>query len=94
MIKPISGWVLVEPKEVKEKTDGGIFIPEVVKGDVPQEGKVVAVGPDEYNEYGITRKSPVDVGDVVLFKKWGGNEIEIDKEKYLFVKFDDFLAIR
>jgi len=94
MIKPISGWVLVEPKKLEEKTDGGIFIPEVVVGDIPQEGKVVAVGPDEYNEYGITRKSPVDVGDEVLFKKWGGNEIKIDKETYLFVKFDDFLAIK
>ena len=92
MIKPVAGWVLVKPEQEKQ-TKGGIYIPDTVKGDIPEEGRVVAVGPDELNEYGTTRKSPVNVGDKVMFKKWGGNEVEIKKKKYLFVKFDDFLAI-
>jgi len=92
-IKPIAGWVLIKPKEEAEITRGGIHLPSTAKPDVPQEGKVVAVGPNELNEYGTTRKSPVNKGDKVLFKKWGGNEVKLNGEEYLFVKFDDFLAI-
>ena len=96
MIKPISGWVLVQPNdEIREKAKtSGIILSDNFNSDMPQSGKVIAVGPDEYNEYGITRKSPVNVGDDVLFKKWGGNEINIEDKKYLFVRFEDFIAIK
>ena len=93
LIKPIAGWTLILPTEEKKQTSGGIHLPDSMDTDLPQTGKVIAVGPPELNEYGTTRKSPVDVGDKVLFKKWGGNETMVDDKKYLFVKFDDFLAI-
>jgi len=93
MIKPVAGWVLVEAENQEKQTKGGIYIAETVKADLPQTGEVVAVGPEWINEYGTTIKPPVKVGDKALFKKWGGNETKVDGKDYLFVKFDDFLAI-
>lgn len=93
MIRPIAGWTLISPTEEKKETKGGILLPDNMDTDLPQTGEVIAVGPPELNEYGVTRKSPVKKGEKVLFKKWGGNETTVDDKKYLFVKFDDFLAI-
>lgn len=91
-IKPAPGYILLSPEEAEQKTASGIVLPESAE-EKPQSGKVLAVGPDEVLEKGITRKSPAKVGDRVVYKKWGGSEIKIDGEEYLFVKFEDVLAV-
>ena len=58
-----------------------------------QKGKVLAVGDDEITDSGAKRSSPVKVGNTVIYKKWGGNEVKIDGTEYLFAKFDDILAV-
>ncbi len=90
---PTAGYILIEPSEVQTKTDSGIYLPESATGEKPQKGKVLAVGEDEITEKGIKRGSPVKVGDVVIYKKWGGNELKIEGKEYLFVKFEDILAV-
>lgn len=91
-MKPVAGYLLIEPTEKEEKTSSGIYLPESA-GEKPQKGKVLAVGPEEITDSGAKRKSPVKVGDVVIYKKWGGNEIKIEGKEYLFSKFDDILAV-
>lgn len=91
-MKPSAGYLLIEPTEKEEKTSSGIYLPESA-GEKPQKGKVLAVGPEEITDSGAKRKSPVKVGDIVIYKKWGGNEIKIEGKEYLFSKFDDILAI-
>ncbi len=44
-------------------------------------------------ENGKTVKSPVRVGDKVVYKKWGGDEIKVSGVEYKLVKFDDLMAI-
>ena len=75
------------------KTASGIVLPETAEGEKPQKGKVLATGPDEITDSGTKKKSPAKVGDIVFYKKWGGNEVKIDSKEYLFVKFEDILAI-
>lgn len=89
--KPIRGYLLVEPASKEKQTEGGIFIPEMVK-DRPEEGTVLKVGEDLLTEYGATLTSPVKVGDLVIFKKWGGNEIKIENKEYFFIRFDDIIG--
>lgn len=91
-IKPASGYILLSPEEAEQTTASGIVLPDTAE-EKPQSGKVLAVGPDEVLDSGKTRKSPAKVGDRVIYKKWGGNEIKVDGKEYLFVKFDDVLAV-
>lgn len=91
-LTPMPGYVLVQPAEKAEKTAGGIYLPDNA-GDKPQAGKVLSVGADWHTESGATLKSPVKVGDSVVYKKWGGNDVKIDGIEYQFLKFEDILAV-
>lgn len=91
-LKPTAGYLVIEPAGAQSKTDSGIYLPESAE-EKPQKGMVISVGPDEVTEHGATRESPAKVGDYVIYKKWGGNEVKIDGKEYLFAKFEDILAV-
>jgi len=91
-LHPLPGYVLVEPKEAQKKTDSGIYLPDS-HDEKPQQGTVLAVGDDWQTESGATIKAPVSSGDVVVYKKWGGNDVKLDGVEYQFLKFEDILAI-
>lgn len=90
-LQPTPGYLIIEPQEKEEVTASGIYLPESAS-DKPQKGTVIAVGADEITDSG-KKTSPAKVGDMVIFKKWGGSEVKIDGIEYLFSKFDDILAI-
>ena len=90
--KPLSDRVLVVRIEDKEKTTGGIIIPDTAK-EKPQEGKVVAVGPGKWDENGKRIPLEVKKGDHILFGKYAGNEIKIDGVEHLIMREDDILGI-
>jgi chaperonin GroES len=91
-IKPLAGYLLIEPKEAETKTASGIILPESAT-EKPQQGTVVAVGDSIYTDSGKELASPVKKGDVVIYKKWGGDEIKIDGKEMKIVKFDDLMAL-
>ena len=91
-LQPAPGYLLVEPAKQDKKTDSGIYLPDSHE-DKPQYGKVLAVGDDLTTSDGTKLKAPAKKGDLVVYKKWGGNEVEIDRVEYQFLKFDDILAI-
>lgn len=86
------GYVLVEPQEAETKTSSGIILPETAQ-EKPAQGKVLAVGDDLVLENGKVVKAPVKVGDMVVYKKWGGDEIKAEGKELKLVKFDDLMAI-
>ncbi|MGD8253101.1 MAG: co-chaperone GroES [Syntrophobacterales bacterium] len=90
--RPLHDRVIVKRVEEKEKTAGGIIIPDAAK-EKPQQGKVIAVGKGKILENG--KVSPLDVkkGDRILFGKYSGQEIKIDGEEHLIMREDDILAI-
>ena len=87
MIKPLADRVLIEPQEAQTKTAGGIYIPDTAK-EKPQQGKVIAVGPGKKDE-----PMEVKAGDVVLYGKYAGTELELDGTKYLIMRQSDVLAV-
>lgn len=91
-IIPTPGYVVIKSLDAQTQTVSGIYLPDGA-GEKPQKGLVVAVGEDEINEKGIRIKSPVKVGDEVIYKKWGGSEVKIDGIEYLFSKYEDILAV-
>lgn len=92
-ITPTPGNVMIKPELQEEKTKSGIYLPDNAKEEKPLKGKVLAIGEPEVLVNGVERKSPVKAGQTVIYKKWGGNEVKINGEEYLFVKFEDILAI-
>lgn len=90
-LKPTPGNILLEPEEAMRQTASGIVLPDTA-GEKPQKGKVLAVGSDEITDSG-KKSAPCGVGDIVYYKKWGGNEIKLGGKEYIFVKFEDILAI-
>ncbi|MDP6156719.1 MAG: co-chaperone GroES [Candidatus Thermoplasmatota archaeon] len=92
-LRPLGQRILVERIEEQEKvTPGGIIIPDSAK-EKPTQGMVIAVGPGGRDKEG--KRIPMDIkaGDLVVFGKWGGNEIKIEGKEYLLLKEDDIYGI-
>src|SRR3546814_11351865 len=90
--RPLHGRVVIRRIEEDEKTAGGIIIPDTAK-EKPSQGDVVAVGPGARNEQGETIAPDVKVGDVVLYGKWSGIEVQIDGKEMLIMKAADIMGV-
>jgi chaperonin GroES len=91
-IQPLYDRVLIKRFEEEEKTAGGIIIPDTAK-EKPTKGKIVAVGTGARSDSGQIIPLTVKKGDVVLFAKWGGQEIKVDGEELIILKESDIIAI-
>jgi len=92
-IQPLFSNVLIKPVDAEEKTIGGIIIPDTAK-EKPQIGLVMAVGDGELDDGKVVKDSMiVKVGDKVMYKKWGGNEVKMGHEEWTIVEQKDILAI-
>ena len=92
-IKPLSDHILIEPIKKEEKTKAGILLPQTVDKERPEQGKVIAVGPGKRDKEGKVVQVEVNVGDMVLFTKYGPNEIKFNDKEYLIAKEEDILAV-
>ena len=90
-IKPLADRVIVAPME-KETMKGGIIIPDTAK-EKPQQGKIVAVGPGTVSDTGVRVAPEVKKGDIVLYGKYAGTEVNVDDKDYLILRESDVLAI-
>ena len=86
-IQPLADRVLIEPAPAETKTVGGIIIPDTAK-EKPLQGTVVAVGQGTKDEEMILKE-----GDVVLYGKYAGTELEHEGKKYLVMRQSDVVAI-
>jgi len=86
-ITPLHDRVIIKPAEAETKTAGGIIIPDTAK-EKPQRGTVIAAGPGKKDE-----PVTVQAGDMVLYSKYAGTEINIDGEELLIMRESDLLAI-
>ena len=91
--KPLSNRLFIEPVEEMKVTKSGIVLPDTAEKERPIQGKVISVGPGKVNEKGERIPMSVKVGDTVLFKKYGPDEVELDHKKYLVCDEDDILAV-
>ena len=91
-IRPLFDFVLIKPLEGESKTPGGILLPDSAK-EKPQMGEIMAIGPGQMSDAGKIIPMLVKVGQKVMYKKWGGNEIKVSGEEWLLVEQKDILAI-
>ncbi len=91
-VKPLEDRVLVKPIEKETKTESGIFLPESAK-EKPMQGTVVAVGPGKLLDNGERVKPAVKKGDVVVYGKYAGTEIEIKNVQHLIVRESELLGV-
>lgn len=92
-IKPLGGRVVLQLLKKEEVTKSGIVLPDTVDKDKKSEGEVVAIGPGKLLEDGKRAPIEVSVGQKVLVKSWGGDEVEIDGEEYKIFDAEDILAV-
>jgi chaperonin GroES len=83
---------LVERVGEEEKTKTGIIIPDAAR-EKQQKGKIVAVGKGRVNDKGETIKLDVKEGDVILFEKYGGEDITIDGKEYVILKEEGVVGV-
>ena len=91
-IKPLFDYVLVKPLEQEKVTASGIVIPDSAK-EKPQVGEIMAVGPGALKDDGKILPMLVKVGQKVLYKKWGGNEVKVGQEEWLLIEQKDVMAV-
>ncbi|KQC09732.1 MAG: molecular chaperone GroES [Desulfuromonas sp. SDB] len=87
-LKPVNRKLIVQREEEKEVKKGGIIIPDTAK-EKPQRGKVIAVADVKKDDDPM----PVKAGDVILFGKYAGTEINVDDQEFLILNEDEILAI-
>lgn len=85
-IKPLGKRLLLKVAEVEEKTKGGLILPGTVSKEANNIGEVVALGTGEELE-------KIQLGDKVIFEKYGNTEVKDKEETYLIVDFDKVLAV-
>lgn len=90
--RPLHDRVLLRRIESSEKTLGGIIIPDTAK-EKPSEGEVISVGSGVRDEAGKLIPLDVKAGDIVLFSKWSGTEVNVDGEDLLVVKESDIMGV-
>ncbi len=92
-IKPLSDHILIEPIKEEQISKSGIFLPDTVQKEKPEQGLVIAVGSGKKTDDGKIIPVSVKPQDKVLFTKYGPNEIKIDGKEYLIAREEDILAI-
>lgn len=91
-IRPLHDRIVVEAAPKEEKSAGGIILPDTAQ-EKPQRGKVLAVGPGKRLDSGQLAPIDVQVGDHVLYGKYGGTEVSVGGNDYIILRADDVLAV-
>ena len=91
-LTPLGDKVVVKVTESEEKTSSGIYLPDSAKKK-PQEGEVVAIGNGRVLDNGERNTLTVQVGNRVLFSKYGGNEVTVDGQEFTILEEDQIYAI-
>lgn len=106
MIKPLPGYVLIEPIDKEEVTSSGLMMPDKAK-EKPAKGKVVAIGGDipvtqarvmgqlavDKDHGFLYEQSHVKVDEIVVFHRWSGQDVKDGQKEYKLVKFQDVLGV-
>ena len=90
-IRPLDDRIVLKVLEAEEVSAGGILLPDTAK-EKPQRGKVTAVGEGKRTDDGKRHKPDVKKGDIVLFGKYSGSDVQIDGEEYKIVRENEILA--
>ena len=91
-LKPLDDRVVVKPEEAEETTAGGIVLPDSAQ-EKPMMGKVVAVGNGKLLDSGSRVKVAVKKGEIVLYGKYAGSDVEVDGTEYKILRESEILGV-
>ncbi|MDR6940099.1 co-chaperone GroES [Arcanobacterium hippocoleae] len=91
-IKPLEDRIVIQQVEAEETTASGLVLPGSAQ-EKPQEGKVLAIGPGRIDDNGNRVPLDVQVGDVVIYSRYGGTEVKYGADEYIILSARDILAI-
>jgi len=90
-VVPMTDHIVLQAVEQEEISAYGLVIPDSAK-EKPQHGHVIAVGPGKRNDKGDLDTIDLAAGDRVLYQKYTGQEVTVDSEEYIIIRFQDVLA--
>jgi chaperonin GroES len=88
---PLGDRLVIKPLVQEEVLESGLVIPDTAK-EKPQQGEVLAAGPGRLDDNGKRVAMEVKLGDIVLYAKYSGQEIKIDREEYIVLAEKDVLC--
>ncbi len=91
-LRPLDDRIVIKQSDAEEKTTGGIILPGIAK-EKPQTGKIIATGPGKMLDSGKRSKMSVKKNDKVIYAKYIGSEVEINREKFVVLRESDILGI-
>ena len=91
-IQPLHDRIVVEAAVKEEKTASGLYRPDAAQ-EKPQRGTVIAVGPGKRLDSGQLSALDIQIGDTVLYGKYGGTEVTVDGKDVIILRADDVLAV-
>ncbi|MCB9798848.1 co-chaperone GroES [Candidatus Nomurabacteria bacterium] len=92
-IKPLGNRVLIKLAKEEEVTKSGIVLPDTVDKDKKTEGEIISIGEGKLLDSGERAPITLQVGQKVLVKSWGGEEVELDGQQHKIFDADDILAV-
>ena len=92
MLKPLGDRIVVKAVESESTSIGGIVLPDYAK-EKPQQALVLAVGPGKLLDNGTRVAVDVNVGDKVVYSKYGGTEVKVGGEEVIILRGDDILGV-
>jgi chaperonin GroES len=92
MLKPLGDRIVVRAIEAETTSRGGIVLPDSAK-ERPQTAEVLAVGPGKTLDNGSVAAMEIQVGNKVVYSKYGGTEIKVGGEEYIILRQDDVLGV-
>ncbi|MCY3559504.1 MAG: co-chaperone GroES [Chloroflexi bacterium] len=90
-LKPLNDRLVIKPLQQEQVLSSGIVIPDSAK-EKPQQGEVIAVGPGKRDDAGARVPLDIELGDRILYKKYTGQEIQIDNEDLIVLEEREVLA--
>ena len=91
-LKPLGDKVIVEIIDEPRQSSSGIYLPDTAR-EKSQRGKVLSVGPGKVLDSGEREPMDVKEGDIVMFAKYGGNELSLDGQELMILSLKDIHAI-
>jgi|TARA_B100000927_G_C16262186_1_gene387923 chaperonin GroES len=95
MLRPLDARVVVKKQEREEQTASGIFLPDTASEQGQTAiGEVLAVGPGSRNMMnGESMPMEVEVGETILYTKFGGTEVQHNGEEFILLAEKDIIAV-
>lgn len=87
-IKPLGDRILVKPLQQEQTTASGIVLPETGEKEKKAQGEIISIGDGEK-----IKKLNLQIGDKVLFGKYAGDDVEVEKQELKILKDDEILAV-